>query len=89
MSSIYWIIWYKRYWYYTSADGKRVVDFTETNVGDQDVVREEETNLIALFTKKEIAEEKANILNNEFRTTQVIPLELSYIDKNYFIIVDK
>jgi hypothetical protein len=70
-----------------------IIHYTDTLLNGKvlgwDVVREEETDKIALFTKKEIAEEEANNLNSEFRTTQVIPLELSYVDRNYFIIVDK
>jgi hypothetical protein len=75
-TNVYWIIHYTD----TLLNGKEL---------GWDVVTEEETDKIALFTKKEVAEEEANNLDSEFRMTQVIPLELTYLDKNYFIIVDK
>jgi hypothetical protein len=69
-----------------------IIHYTDTLLNGKvlgwDVVREEETDKIALFTKKEIAEEEASNLDSEFRMTQVIPLELTYLDKNYYIIVD-
>jgi len=70
-----------------------IIHYTDTLLNGKvlgwDVVREEVTYKIALFSKKEIAEEEANNLTTESRTTQVIPLELTYLDKNYYIIVDK
>jgi hypothetical protein len=75
ISNIYWII------HYTDVLGEKELGW--------DVVTEEETDKIALFTKKEVAEEEANNLDSEFRMTEVISLELSFLDKNYYIIVDK
>ena len=70
-----------------------IIHYTDTLLNGKvlgwDVVREETTNLIALFTKKEVAEKEADNLSREFRKTEVIPLELTYLDKNYYIIVDK
>jgi len=69
-----------------------IIHYTDVLGGEElgwDVITEEETDKIALFTKKKTAEIESNKLSNEFRMTQVIPLELTYLDKNYFIIVDK
>lgn len=54
-----------------------------------DVVTEEKTNKIALFINKTSAEIEANKLDTEFRYTTVTSLELKYVDKNYYIIVDR
>lgn len=68
-----------------------IIHYTDVIGGEElgwDVVYEEESQKIALFTKKEVAEKEADNLFTEFRMTQVIPLELTYIDKNYYIIID-
>ena len=59
-----------------------------TDTISSDVVREEETNKIALFTKKEVAEEEAEKLMTSFRKVEVVSQELKYVDKNYYIIID-
>jgi len=68
-----------------------VIHYTDVLGGEElgwDVVCEEESDKIVLFTKKEVAEKEADKLFSEFRMTQVIPLELKYVDKNYYIIID-
>lgn len=59
-----------------------------TDTISSDVVREEESNKIALFISKEIAEEEATKLVTPFRRVEVISQELKYVDKNYYIIID-
>lgn len=59
-----------------------------TDTISSDVVREVESNKIALFISKEIAEEEAYKLVTPFRRVEVVSQELKYVDKNYYIIID-
>lgn len=59
-----------------------------TEITGWDVVKEEESNKIALFTKKEVAEQEAEKLITPFRRVEVVSHELKYVDKNYYTIVD-
>lgn len=59
-----------------------------TDLISSDVVREEKTNKMALFTKKEVAEEEAENLRTPFRLVNVVSQELMNVDKNYYTIVD-
>lgn len=59
-----------------------------TGITGWDVVREEESNKIALFTKKEVAEQEAEKLITPFRRVEVISHELKYVDKNYYTIIN-
>lgn len=88
---MYWILWYTDYKYSICYEINKYIypDIKDLDVLDEDVVREESSNKVALFSKKKVAEDTANSMMTPYRYVEVIPQELKNVDKNYYIVVDK
>lgn len=87
---MYWILWYTHYRFLDYEHNRHInSNAKKLDVLDEDVVREEKTNKIALFTNKETAEEEAEKLITPYRFVDVVPQELNHVDSNYYKIVDR